>query len=737
MSSSFAALFTYLTPICGALGLFVAYNMYTSLRLLPDGNDKMREIADAIRTGAFSYLRAQATYLIPFVAVVFLLILLTLGQWTAIAYVAGTMSSLLAGFLGMSAATICNVRTAHAASENRPDQALMIAFNGGAVMGLTVAGLGLIGLGVLFLYFGTPEGIDTIIGFGVGASSVALFARVGGGIYTKAADVGADLVGKVEAGIPEDDPRNPGVIADNVGDNVGDVAGMGADIYESFVSCTIACMALGASVSVAQLAHFTSFTDGGLTGAELAQAAHPYKVWLMLTPVVLCVLGSIASWLAIQAMKQFKNDDPEKALRKMPIISGLLLLAFSFAYFLLMPVKFSLWFSVVAGALCGVGIGLVTEMYTAGKPVFRIVDGAKTGPATCIIAGISVGFTSCALPLALIVLATFIANFFGGLYGVGLAGVAMLATVGITMTIDAYGPIADNAGGISEMAGLGKETRAITDRLDTLGNTTAAIGKGFAIGSAGLTALSLFGAYSQIILQRQAAMGAAAAKLDLSLTNANVIMGVFLGAILPGLMVAFTMSSVGRAAGLMVAEIRRQFREIPGLLEGKEGVKPDVSRCVEISTKAALNEMITPGVIAVTTPVLVGLLFGPDTLAGLLLGTTVVGVVLGIFMANTGGAWDNAKKFIEQGRVPGEHKGSDAHKAAVVGDTVGDPCKDTSGPAINILLKMVSVLALLIAPLLLDPNAHYYGFGLLALLVGVFAVAKMRITARAQAVAQA
>jgi K(+)-stimulated pyrophosphate-energized sodium pump len=730
MFSSFAPLFAYLTPLFGILGLVIAYKMYADLKLLPDGNDKMREIGLAIRTGAFSYLRAQATYLIPFVAVVFILIFTTLGQWTAIAYLAGSMSSLLAGFLGMSAATICNVRTAQAASENRPDQALMIAFNGGAVMGMTVAGLGLLGLGVLFIYFGSPAGIDSIIGFGVGASSVALFARVGGGIYTKAADVGADLVGKLEAGIPEDDPRNPGVIADNVGDNVGDVAGMGADIFESFVSCTIACMALGASVSIAQLSHFTNFVQGELSGAALADSVKLYKVWLMITPIVLCVLGTIASWLAIQAMKQFKNDDPERALRKMPIISGLLLLAFSFVYFFLMPVKFSLWFGVVAGALCGVGIGLVTEMYTAGKPVFRIVDGARTGPATCIIAGISVGFTSCAMPLALIVLATFVANYFGGLYGVGLAGVAMLSTVAITMTIDAYGPIADNAGGISEMAGLGKETRAITDRLDTIGNTTAAIGKGFAIGSAGLTALSLFGAYSQILIERHAAV-------DLSLTNANLIMGVFLGAILPGLMVAFTMSSVGRAAGLMVAEIRRQFREIPGLLEGKEGVKPDVSRCVEISTKAALNEMITPGVIAVTTPVLVGLLFGPDTLAGMLLGTTVVGVVLGIFMANTGGAWDNAKKFIEQGRVPGEAKGSDAHKAAVVGDTVGDPFKDTSGPALNILLKMVSVLALLIAPLLLDPNARYYGLGLLVLFVGGFAIARMRVTARAQAVAQA
>jgi len=562
----------------------------------------------------------------------------------------------------------------------------MTAFNGGAVMGLSVAALGLIGVGVLFLIFGTPAHHEPIIGFAMGASSVALFARVGGGIYTKAADVGSDLVGKVEAGIPEDDPRNPGVIADNVGDNVGDVAGMGADIFESYVTCLIGCLALAATISTQDLMTLTDFT-GDVSTVE------GYKIWLMATPLILGLLGSIGSYIAIKWMSLLKDGEPAKALRTTILLASVLFIVAALAFFMLTPVNVSLWMPVIFGTLCGIGIGLTTEYYTSAKPVYEIVNAAKTGPATCVINGIAVGFRSVALPLIIIVLAVLVSNAFGGVYGVAIAGVAMLSTTGIIMTIDAYGPIADNAGGISEMAHLGKETREITDKLDALGNTTAAIGKGFAIGSAGLTALAVFGAFTQSF---------PTGSINLEITNPKLLVGVFLGAMLPGLVVAFTMQSVGKAAALIVTEIRRQFREIAGLLEGREGVKPDVSRCVEISTKAALTEMRAPGLVAFITPIVVGLVMGPSALAGLLLGTTVVGVVLGIFMANTGGAWDNAKKYIEQGLVEGERKGSDAHKAAVVGDTVGDPFKDTSGPSLNILIKMVSILSLLIAPLLVN-----------------------------------
>ncbi len=670
----------------GLLGLAFAYHIYTQLLALPEGTERMREISLAIRNGALAYLRRQATWLVPFIAVVFLLIWLGLGFPTAIAYVCGSFSSLLAGFLGMKSATISNVRTAYAASQNKPDEALMVAFNGGSVMGLSVASLGLIGLGILFFIFGGPHGWEPLTGFGLGASSVALFARVGGGIYTKAADVGADLVGKVEAGIPEDDPRNPGVIADNVGDNVGDVAGMGADIYESFVACIIGCLALGATASEPVVASITTYTNGL---PELAG----YHTWLMLTPIVIGLLGSIASYIGIKSINFFKAGDPAKALRYVTLVAAAVFLVLAFVFLFLSPVRTKLWFCLVAGTVCGVLIGLITEYYTGSKPIYQIVDGARTGPATCIIAGIAVGFRSVAYPLLVIVGAIYFSNHFGGAYGVALAGVAMLSLVGTIMTIDAYGPIADNAGGISEMAELGKETRAITDRLDSLGNTTAAIGKGFAIGSAGLTALSLFVAFAEVVQVKNP-------HLSLDILNPNLIVGVFIGAILPGIVVSFTMRSVGKAAGLIVTEIRRQFKEIAGLLEGKPGVKPDVEKCVAISTQAALREMIPPGIIAILTPVATGYIFGPEALGGLLLGTTVVGVVIGMFMANAGGAWDNAKKAIEQGLVEGEKKGSDVHKAAVVGDTVGDPFKDTSGPSLNILIKMVSMLALLLAPLL-------------------------------------
>lgn len=678
----------YSLPVFGVLGLIIAYRIYKDLLTKPDGNERMREISAAIRDGATAFLTQEIQYLLPLIAGVFLIIWFCMDFATGVCYVLGSGCSLTAGFLGMRAATIANVRTAQAASEKRPDEALSIAFNGGAVMGMAVASIGVLGLGVLFTLYGSPETCAPIIGFGMGASSVALFARVGGGIYTKAADVGADLVGKVEAGIPEDDPRNPGVIADNVGDNVGDVAGMGADIYESFVACIIGCIALGATVNQVNLTALTAFVLG-----EAPEIERAYRVWLMLAPVAIGLLGAIASTIAIRSLKLFAGSDPAIALRNITFLAAALFLILSLGFFILTPVNLTLWMTVVLGTICGVGIGLLTEYYTGSKPVYKIVDGAKTGPATCVINGIAVGYESCALPFLLIAFSIGLSHYFGGMYGVAMAGVAMLSLVGVVMTIDAYGPIADNAGGISEMSNLGEETRKITDKLDSVGNTTAAIGKGFAIGSAGLTALSLFAAYAEVISSRNKA-------LDLSITNASLIVGAFIGAILPALVTSFTMRSVGKAAGLIVTEIRRQFREIPGLLEGREGVRPDVSACVQISTKAALSEMMLPGIVAASTPIFVGFVLGAEALGGLLLGVSLVGVLMGMFMSNTGGAWDNAKKFIEQGLVDGEKKGSDAHKAAVVGDTIGDPFKDTSGPSLNILIKMVSILALFIAPFL-------------------------------------